>query len=47
MTTPDALRPSLPSSADDSRRMLDELVSRALAYRTSDELKELLKGVSS
>ncbi len=40
MTTPGALRPSLPSSADDSRRMLDELVSRALAYRTRGEWKE-------
>lgn len=29
------------TSADESRRMLDELVSRALAYRTSGELKAL------
>jgi hypothetical protein len=34
---------NLPGAGDDSRRMLDELVSRALAYRTSGELKKLLE----
>jgi hypothetical protein len=32
-----------PADADASRRMLDELVSRALAYRTSNEFKELVE----
>jgi len=35
--------PDPPRGADDSKRMLDELVSRALAYRTSGEFKALLE----
>lgn len=31
-----------PSAADESRQLLDELISRSLAYRNSQELKELL-----
>ena len=38
MNVPDAPRLEFPRSPDDSKRMLDELVSRALAYSTSGEL---------
>ena len=43
MIVPAAPHLEFPRSPDDSRRMLDELVSRALAYSTSGELKELLE----